>query len=193
MTSYDPKDIKEAIDLVSQMKQDSGSTTQDNMGKIGAVANDVADTDKEITDLEDQLKVKKDYKKHLSENVLPNLFAEVGLSELKLADGRHLKVGNFYGASIKDAKKEAAFEWLRNKGHGDLIKNQVSCSFGMDEDEKARGLINTLNEKGYPSSQREWVEPSTLRAFIREQTEAGNDIPLNLLGAYIAQRTTIKE
>ena len=91
MTSYDPKDIKEAIDLVSQMKQDSGSMSQDNMGKIGAVANDVADTEKEITDLEDQLKVKKDYKKHLSENVLPNLFAEVGLSELKLADGRHLK------------------------------------------------------------------------------------------------------
>ena len=192
MTSYDPKDIKEAIDLVSQMKQDSGSMSQDNMGKIGAVANDVADTEKEITDLEDQLKVKKDYKKHLSENVLPNLFAEVGLSELKLADGRHLKVGNFYGASIKDAKKEAAFEWLRNKGHGDLIKNQVSCSFGRDEDEKARGLINTLNEKGYPSSQREWVEPSTLRAFIREQHEAGKELPMDLLGAYVGQKTTIK-
>ena len=192
MTSYDPKDIKEAIDLVSQMKQDSGSTTQDNMGKIGAVANDVADTDKEITDLEDQLKVKKDYKKHLSENVLPNLFAEVGLSELKLADGRHLKVGNFYGASIKDAKKEAAFEWLRNKGHGDLIKNQVSCSFGRDEDEKARGLIDTLNQKGYPSSQREWVEPSTLRAFIREQHEAGKELPMDLLGAFVGQKTTIK-
>ena len=68
MTSYDPKDIEQAIDLVSQMKQDSGSTAQDNMGKIGAVANDVADTDQEIQDLEDKLKVKKDYKKHLSEN-----------------------------------------------------------------------------------------------------------------------------
>ena len=192
MTSYDPKDIKEAIDLVSQMKQDSGSMSQDNMGKIGAVANDVADTDKEITDLEDQLKVKKDYKKHLSENVLPNLFAEVGLSELKLADGRHLKVGNYYGASIKDAKKEAAFAWLRNKGHGDLIKNQVSCSFGRDEDEKARGLIDTLNQKGYPSSQREWVEPSTLRAFIREQHEAGKELPMDLLGAFVGQKTTIK-
>ena len=192
MTSYDPKDIKEAIDLVSQMKQDSGSTAQDNMGKIGAVANDVADTDQEIQDLEDKLKVKKDYKKHLSENVLPNLFAEVGLSELKLADGRHLKVGNYYGASIKDAKKEAAFAWLRNKGHGDLIKNQVSCSFGRDEDEKARGLINTLNEKGYPSSQREWVEPSTLRAFIREQHEAGKELPMDLLGAFVGQKTTIK-
>ena len=79
-------------DLLKQMAQDAGSTAQDNMGnmgKIGAVANDVADTEKEIQDLEDKLKVKKDYKKHLAENVLPNLFAEVGLSELKLADGRH--------------------------------------------------------------------------------------------------------
>ena len=98
MTSLDPRD------LLTQMQQDSGSTAQDNMGKIGAVANDVADTDKEIADLEEQLKKKKDYKKHLAENVLPNLFAEVGLSELKLADGRHLKVTNYYGASIKDTK-----------------------------------------------------------------------------------------
>ena len=45
MTSLDPKD------LVSQMAQDAGITAQDNMGKIGAVANDVADTDKEISDL----------------------------------------------------------------------------------------------------------------------------------------------
>ena len=91
-------------DLLDQMKNDSKGMGHNSMGKIGAVANDVADTDKEITDLEDKLKVKKDYKKHLSENVLPNLFAEVGLSEIKLADGRHLKVGNYYGASIKEAK-----------------------------------------------------------------------------------------
>ena len=38
-------------DLIKQMQQDSGTTAQDNMGKIGAVANDVADTDKEIADL----------------------------------------------------------------------------------------------------------------------------------------------
>ena len=94
--------------------------------------------------------------------------------------------------TLSDAKKEAAFAWLRNKGHGDLIKNQVSCSFGRDEDEKARGLIDTLNEKGYPSSQREWVEPSTLRAFIREQHEAGKELPMDLLGAFVGQKTTIK-
>ncbi len=179
--------------LLKQMQQDAGSTAHDNMGKIGSVANDIADTDQEISDIEEQLKKKKDYKKHLSENVLPNLFAEVGLSELKLADGRLIKVGNYYGASIKEDKKQAAFIWLRDNGFGDMIKNQVSCSFGRNEDEKARGLRQYLDEQGYGASQREWVEPSTLRAFIREQHEAGNDIPLNLLGAYIVQRTTIKE
>ena len=189
MTSLDPRDL----DLVTQMKMDAGNVAQDNMGKIGAVANDVADTDKEIADLEEQLKKKKDYKKHLAENVLPNLFAEVGLSELKLADGRHLKVTNYYGASIKDAKKEAAFKWLRNNGFGDLIKNQVSCSFGRNEDEKAKSLIDTLNDQGYQSMQREWVEPSTLRAFIREQHEAGKELPMDLLGAFVGQKTTIKE
>ena len=74
MTSLDPRDL----DLVTQMKMDAGSTAQDNMGKIGAVANDVADTDKEIADLEEQLKKKKDYKKHLAENVLPNYFQKLG-------------------------------------------------------------------------------------------------------------------
>ena len=174
------------------MQQDAGSTAHDNMGKIGSVANDIADTDQEISNIEEQLKKKKDYKKHLSENVLPNLFAEVGLSELKLADGRLIKVGNYYGASKKEDKKQPAFTWLRDNGFGDMIKNQVSCSFGRNEDEKARGLIDTLNEKGYQSSQREWVEPSTLRAFIREQHEAGSQLPMDLLGAYVGQKTTIK-
>ena len=67
MTSLDPKEVMGKFDsLIDQMKQDAGSTAQDNMGKIGAVANDVADTDKEISELEDQIKKKKDYKKHLS-------------------------------------------------------------------------------------------------------------------------------
>ena len=180
-------------ELLKQMAEDAGTTSQDNMGKIGAVANDVADTDKEIEKIEEELKKKKDYKKHLSENVLPNLFAEVGLSELKLADGRHLKVTNYYGASIKAEKKPTAYAWLRDNGFGDIIKNQVSCSFGKEEDNKALGLVSKLNELGYDSETREWVEPSTLRAFVREQHEVGNKLPMDLLGAYVGQKTTIKK
>tara|TARA_X000001388_G_scaffold42171_2_gene29674 strand:+ start:3446 stop:4009 length:564 start_codon:yes stop_codon:yes gene_type:complete len=185
-------------ELLKQMEDDTSSEKKsesglDTMGKIGAVANNIADIDTEIEYLETQLKFKKEDKKHLSENVLPSLFAEVGLSELKLHDGRQLKVSNYYGASIKEDKKEAAFSWLRDKGYGDLIKNQVSCSFGRNEDNKAKNMISILEESGFSSSQREWVEPSTLRAFVKELHETGKDLPMDLLGAFIGQRTTIKK
>ena len=178
--------------LVNQMAQDAESVSQDNLGKIGAVATDVAETDKEINDIKEQLKKKEDYRKKLSEEVLPSLFAEVGLSELKLADGRLISVKDYYGAYIKPEKRAMAYAWLRNNGFGDLVKNQVSCSFGRNEDEKARGLSQYLDEQGYEASQREWVEPSTLRAFIREQHESGKKLPMDLLGAYVGQKTTIK-
>jgi len=178
--------------LINQMAQDAESVSQDNLGKIGAVATDVAETDKEINDIKEQLKKKEDYRKKLSEEVLPSLFAEVGLSELKLADGRLISVKDYYGASIKPEKRAMAYAWLRNNGFGDLVKNQVSCSFGRNEDEKARGLCQYLDEQGYEASQREWVEPSTLRAFIREQHESGKKLPMDLLGAYVGQKTTIK-
>ena len=174
------------------MEQDAEGVSQDNLGKIGAVATDVAETDKEINDIKEQLKKKEDYRKKLSEEVLPSLFAEVGLSELKLADGRLISVKDYYGASIKPEKKAMAYAWLRNNGFGDLVKNQVTCSFGRNEEEKASGLLSHLSEKGYQSTQREWVEPSTLRAFVREQYEGGKELPMDLLGAFIGHKTTIK-
>ena len=179
-------------ELVKQMQEDASSVPEDNMGKIGAVATDIAETENEIANLKEQLKKKEDYRTKLSEEVLPSLFSEVGLSELKLSDGRKIKVSEYYRAAIKVENREAAYAWMRNNGFGDLVKNQVTCSFGRNEDEKASSLISDLSEKGLEPTQREWVEPSTLRAFVREQYESGKEIPMDLLGAYIGHKTTIK-
>ena len=179
-------------ELVKQMQEDAATIPEDNMGKIGAVATDIAETENEIANLKEQLKKKEDYSKKLSQEVLPSLFSEVGLSELKLSDGRKIKVSEYYRAAIKVENREAAYTWMRNNGFGDLVKNQVTCSFGRNEDEKASSLISDLNEKGLDSTQREWVEPSTLRAFVREQYEAGVELPMDLLGAFIGHKTTIK-
>ena len=179
-------------ELINQMAKDAATIPEDNMGKIGAVATDIAETQEEISKLKEQLKTKEDYGRKLSEEVLPSLFSEVGLSELKLADGRRIKVSETYRASIKVENRKSAYTWLRNNGFGDLVKNQVTCSFGRNEDEKASSLISDLSEKGLEPAQREWVEPSTLRAFVREQYESGRDLPMDLLGAYVGHKTTIK-
>ena len=179
-------------DLIKEMQEDANHIPEDNMGRIGAVATDIAETEAEISVIKEKLKTKETYAKKLSQEVLPSLFSEVGLSEIKLADGRKIKVSEYYSATPLKENREKVHTWLRDNGFGDLVKNQISCSFGRNEDEKARGLIDTLNEQGYQSSQREWVEPSTLRAFICEQHEAGRQLPMDLLGAYVGQKTTIK-
>ena len=179
-------------ELLKQMQEDASAVPEDNLGKIGAVATDIAETEEEIAQLKSQLKKKEDYITKLSEQVLPTLFSEVGLSELKLSDGRKLKVSEYFRASIKAENRQLAYTWLRDNGFGDLVKNQVTCSFGRNEDEKASSLISDLSERGLEPAQREWVEPSTLRAFVREQYESGKEIPMDLLGAYIGHKTTIK-
>ena len=179
-------------ELINQMAKDAETIPEDNMGKIGAVATDIAETQEEISKLREQLKTKEDYGRKLSEEVLPSLFSEVGLSELKLSDGRKIKVSEYYTATPLKENRAKVYTWLRDNGFGDLVKNQVTCSFGRNEDEKASGLISTLSEGGFEPAQREWVEPSTLRAFVREQYESGRDLPMDLLGAYVGHKTTIK-
>ena len=61
MTRLDPRD------LVMQMQEDASSIPEDNMGKIGAVATDIAETENEIANLKEQLKKKEDYRTKLSE------------------------------------------------------------------------------------------------------------------------------
>ncbi len=178
--------------LLQQMEEDASTISENSLGKIGAVATDIADTQEEISKLKEQLKNKEDYERKLSREVLPSLFSEVGLSELKLADGRKIKVSEYYTATPLKENRGKVFQWLRDNGFGDLVKNQVTCSFGRNEEEKASGLLSHLSDKGYQSTQREWVEPSTLRAFVREQYEAGKELPMDLLGAFVGHKTTIK-
>ena len=82
----------------------------------------------QIKDKEDELKKLKDTADELSNNVIPTMMTEMNVSTLKLADGSAVEVKPVYGASIPVAKKEEAFNWLRENGLGDLIKNEVTVS-----------------------------------------------------------------
>ena len=58
-----------------------------------------------------------------------------------MINGEEVEVRNTYGAHIKEANKEAAFAFLRESGHGDIIKNTVSVAFGKGEDAMAESFV----------------------------------------------------
>ena len=138
------------------------------------------------------LKSKKAERQSISGDIIPTMMSEMGLAELKLHDGSHLKVSTSYRATITEANKEAAFNWLRENGLGDIIKNEISVSFGRNEDNKAADYAELAKGQGFQPTQKMKVEPMTLKALVRERIEAGKEMPTEIFGVFSENKTTIK-
>jgi len=146
----------------------------------------------QIEKQEEDLKQKKKDFGHLSGEIIPTMMAEMGLSHLKLMDGSSVDVKPNYSANITIANKDAAFNWLRNNGLGDIIKNEISVSFGRNEDNKAADYAVLAQERGFQPTQKLKVEPMTLKALVRERIEAGKEMPTELFNVFVGNKTTIK-
>ena len=151
-----------------------------------------------LRDLEDHIKVVEENLKQLkkqadtlSGEVIPTMMTEMNISTMKLADGSAIEVKPVYGASIPVEKKEEAFNWLRENGLGDLIKNEVTVSFGRNEDNKAADYAVLAQGQGYQPTQKLKVEPMTLKALVRERVEKGLDMPSDLFNVFAGNRTKI--
>ena len=145
----------------------------------------------EIEKLEELLKYKKDQADKIGSEIIPNLLAEQGLSSLKLADGSSVDVKKSYNCTIRKDQMESAYNWLRENGLGDIIKNEVAVRFGKGEDNKAEQLLNLAVQEGYEPSQRSKVEPMTLKALYRERVEAGLDMPSQFFHTFVKDQTKL--
>ena len=141
---------------------------------------------------EDAVKQKKKDIEYLSGEVIPTMLSEMGLSYLKLADGSSVEVKTNYSATITQANKEKAFNWLRQNGLGDIIKNEIVVSFGRSEDDKAAAYAELAKGQGHQPTQKLKVEPMTLKALVRERIEGGKEMPTELFNVFIGNKTTIK-
>ena len=141
---------------------------------------------------EENIKNTKKQLEHLSGEVIPTMMSEMGLSHLKLMDGSSVDVKPHYSATITVANKEAAFKWLRDNKLGDIIKNEISVSFGRNEENKAADYAKLAQGRGFQPTQKMKVEPMTLKALVRERIEAGKEMPTELFNVFVGNKTTIK-
>jgi hypothetical protein len=131
----------------------------------------------EIASLEEQLKSKKAEADDIGSRVIPELLAEQGLSEIKLSDGSKVSVRKEFRATIPkdEARRESCLQWLRDQGLGDIIKNNVTVSFG----------------KGEEPQQKSDVAWNTLTALYQERVQAGLDMPSESFSLWIKDKTKI--
>ena len=145
----------------------------------------------ELKDDEAALKRKKEKIDKLSGIAIPEIMESMKLKTMKLSDGSGIEIREMYSATIPVANREGAFNWLRNNGLGDLIKNEITVSFGRNEDNKASEYADLARGRGYQPSQKLKVEPMTLKALFRERSENNQELPAEHFNLFKGNRTKI--
>ena len=146
----------------------------------------------EIKNLEAKLKDKKEDEKYFSSFVIPKLMEEMNLASLKLKDGSELSVKKIFSATIKADKKAEGIKWLRDNGLGDIVKNNITVSFGQGEDNKAVDYASLARSNGYEPIQEEKVHPSTLKVVMKEWKDKGQEVPEELFNTFDGNQTHFK-
>ena len=145
----------------------------------------------EIENAEESLSKLKEKAKYISNIEVPQMMEEMHITKLKLKDGESVEIKKIYGASITLDYQEQAFTWLRNNGLGDIIKNDVTVTFGRGEDNKAQQYAVLARGQGFEPVQKIGVHPQTLKAVVRERLESGQEMPSDLFKTYAGNSTKI--
>ena len=172
-------------------KMSSIDIDQDNVKSISDKCHQLNELQSQLKEKEEAISLLKHKIRDLEERIIPEMMQEAGVSLLKLKDGSTVEVKPFYAAKIPESRVEEAFSWLRDKGFEDLIKNTVTASFGRGQHNQVSELIGVCEKFGFNYNKKEKVEPMTLKAFVREQVETGKELPFDLFGVYIANKTKI--
>jgi hypothetical protein len=173
---------QDRIESVTQI--DAAKTLSDKVLKLKDLEDEIANAEESINKLKEQARI-------LSQIEIPIMMQEMHITKLKLKDGESVEVKPFYSASITPENQEKAFEWLRNNGLGDIIKNDITVTFGRGEDNKAAQYAVLARGQGFEPVQKVGVHAQTLKAVVRERIESGQDMPSDLFKTFAGNQTKI--
>jgi len=177
------------------LKQDAGDlkNLQDSdLSGLSKLINRQLELDTMIEDMEDATKELKRERDLLSSETIPTKMQELGINETTMKDGSKVTVKEGFHCRIPKAKEEEALQYLKEEGVGDIIKNQVSTSFGTGEDNMAGDLAGYIESNfGITPDVKKSVHPSTLKATLKKRHEEGLTDPDDLFGIFIRPETKI--
>ena len=172
-------------DRVESITQaDAAKTLSDKVIELKRIEDEIQNAEESISKLKEQAKT-------LSQFEIPKMMEEMHITKLKLKDGESVEIKKIYGASIPPQHQEAAFTWLRENGLGDIIKNDITVTFGRGEDNKASEYATLAQGQGFEPVQKIGVHPQTLKAVVRERLESGQEMPSDIIKTYAGNSTKI--
>jgi hypothetical protein len=153
--------------------------------------------DNELKQYDEYIAKLEEEQRDIEEVKLPTIMAELAMENFGMKDGFKLTVEpKFQGTVVlKDETKSAKqLEWLKKANGEDIIKFEVSCSFGKGKMAEAEELMKMLREFGFAFKAKRSVHAGTLASFVKEKmTSATEEVPLEELGWRYFNKATIKK
>ncbi len=132
--------------LTTLFEDDAGAlkVSDDQVSGIAGLAKRAKMLEKEIAEMEEVLSERNDQYRKLTEQTIPEAMAETGMKKFVMEDGSSIDIKPFYGASIPKARQAEAYQWLRDHGFDDIIKNGTTQVFAYGE-----GYLYAMIDRGY--------------------------------------------
>jgi hypothetical protein len=156
-------------------KVEDEPVTEDSLAKLAKLVDMLERQKAEVVRLTAELSAANVALQKTSQQDIPQLVLQHGISRLRLKDGREVTVKPDVSVSFlgdKDDEEErkraedAFFQFLSNRGEMDIVKTQFS--FGRMEDEKLKALVEYLEGEDYEYDSRRKVEPQTMKKYWRD-------------------------
>lgn len=142
-------------------------------------------------ELEKELQENAEKLKSYRESLVPSEMSRLGLDVVKTkGGGLEIELRREIRASFPkdDAKRQVALAWLKSRGEDGLVKRCIEIRYGRDSTELADKIMAVLEREGVTTvasvTQDLWIEHPTLVKFVKDQLEAGADIPMSAFGAH---------
>jgi len=174
------KDAQDVLDSIP---------AQEKLSNLSKLAHEQLNLEQEIARMEAVLSDIKEKYRELSEMKIPELMDELSIDEFRLSNGVKVSISPYYSGKITDP---AAYTWLEENKHADIIKGELSIPFpkGYDK-QKLKAIYNIAKEFGLQADIGEQVHPSTLRAWIKDMIRTGQQFPRELFNVYVGKRTKL--
>ena len=165
--------------------------TQTEPEKLSQQIKTLQDIQQEIDNHKSKIKELEDREKHFSQVVIPDMMNAMNLKTMKLKDGSEIEISNKFFASALAAKRPEAYQWLRENGLGNIVKNEITVRFGKDEDNKATQYATLARGQGYEPEQKVAVHAGTLRVALEDLHSRGGKIPSEYFSTFAGYQTKI--
>ena len=172
----------------------SPHVSPDTLKKLSTKCSELRDVELEIANLEERLAAANTRKYRIEREELPELMSEAGTDKIGIpASGNmpayDLKLTPYYNANIaakwEPERRAAAYKYLESVKAADLIKTQIVINLPREDRKKAKALLKTL--KKFSPEVKESVHSGTLTSWLKEKTEAGDDVNLEIIGGQVGQ------